>query len=54
VFVSSAADRAVTAVITAEPGRTLRDPFSREAIAVADGRAKIALPRRGVRMLLVE
>jgi beta-galactosidase len=54
VFVSSAADRAVTAVITAEPGRTLRDPFTREAIAVADGRAKIALPRRGVRMLLVE
>jgi beta-galactosidase len=54
VFVSSAADRAVTAVITAEPGRTLRDPFSREAIAVADGRARIALPRRGVRMLIVE
>ena len=53
VFVSSDADKATTAVLLAE-GSALRDPFTQERIAIAAGRATIALPPRGVRMLIVE
>jgi hypothetical protein len=37
-----------------DTARALRDPFNHERIALADGRATIALAARGVRMLIVE
>lgn len=55
VFVASDAPRPVSAVLLVDDtARALRDPFSHERIALADGRATIALPPRGVRMLVVE
>ncbi|HEX3762495.1 MAG TPA: beta-galactosidase [Kofleriaceae bacterium] len=55
VFVASDAPRPVSAVLLVDDtARALRDPFSHERIALADGRATIALPARGVRMLVVE
>ena len=55
VFVASDLARPVTAVLLVDDAaRALRDPFSHERIALADGRAQIALPPRGVRMLVVE
>jgi beta-galactosidase len=55
VFVASDQDRPASAVLrVGDSTRSLRDPFSRERIALADGRATIALAPRGVRMLIVE
>ncbi len=55
VFVASDAARAASAVLLAGEGaRQLRDPFTSERIRVGGGRATIALPPRGVRMLVVE
>lgn len=55
VFVASDAAKPVTAVLLVdESTRTLRDPFSHERIAIDTGKAAIALPARGVRMLIVE
>jgi len=55
VFVVSDAPKPATAVLLADAhARTLRDPFSNERLRIADGRASIALPARGVRMLIVE
>jgi beta-galactosidase len=55
VFVASDADRAVTAVLLAGDGATaVRDPLTKEVLRVADHRIAIALPPRGVRMLIVE
>nr|MDQ3365704.1 hypothetical protein [Myxococcota bacterium] len=55
VFVVSDAAKPVTAVLlTDEHARQLRDPFSSERVQVANGKASIVLPTRGVRMLLVE
>jgi len=55
VFVASDLAKPVAAVLLVdEATRTLRDPFSHERIAVAGGKATIALPARGVRMLVVE
>jgi hypothetical protein len=55
VFVTSDAPRPANAVLlVGEATRALRDPFARERIAVAGGRATIALGGRGVRMLIVE
>jgi beta-galactosidase len=52
VFVVSDADRATTAVLLAH-GRSLRDPLASETIEIVDGRASIAMPPRGARMLIV-
>ncbi|HEY6175515.1 MAG TPA: hypothetical protein VIX73_13750, partial [Kofleriaceae bacterium] len=55
VFVASDLARATTAVLLVDDDtRALRDPFSSERIALAGGRASIALPPRGIRMLVVE
>jgi beta-galactosidase len=55
VFVASDLERPATAVLLVdETARALRDPFSHERIVAADGRAMIALPPRGVRMLVVD
>jgi hypothetical protein len=55
VFVTSDAAKPAHAVLLVdETARTLRDPFSHERIVVAGGRATIALPAGGVRMLVVE
>src|SRR5262249_11710356 len=55
VFVASDLARPASAVLLVDPAaRALRDPFSHERIALAGGRATIALPSRGVRMLIVE
>jgi hypothetical protein len=55
VFVASDADRAASAVLLAGEGaRQLRDPFTSERIRIAGGRATVAVPPRGVRMLVVE
>jgi len=53
VFVLSDADRAASAVLLCGEASRLRDPFSHETIAVTAGKATIALPPRGVRMLIV-
>lgn len=55
VFVASDAARPSQAVLLVDDAtRTLRDPFSHERLAVAGGRATIAVPARGIRMLVVE
>lgn len=55
VFVASDLAAPATAVLLVDAEtRALRDPFSHERIVLADGRASIALPPRGVRMLVVE
>ncbi|HMG21313.1 MAG TPA: hypothetical protein VK607_08360, partial [Kofleriaceae bacterium] len=55
VFIASDLPRAATGVLLVDATvRALRDPFSHERIALADGRASIGLPPRGVRMLIVE
>jgi beta-galactosidase len=55
VFVASDLAKPATAVLrVGGAAHTLRDPFSHERIPVDDGRAAIALPPRGVRMLVVE
>jgi beta-galactosidase len=53
VFVTSDAPKATIAVLLCE-ATALRDPFTNERIAIVAGRASIALPPRGVRMLLVD
>ena len=55
VFVASDAAKPATAVLLVDDtARALRDPFSHERLPVVAGRATIALPARGVRMLVVE
>src|SRR5262249_50604413 len=55
VFVASDLTKPATAVLLVdEATRTLRDPFSHERIVAADGKATIALPAGGIRMLVVE
>jgi beta-galactosidase len=55
VFVASDLARPASAVLLVDDtARALRDPFSHERIALADGRATIALAPHGVRMLIVE
>jgi beta-galactosidase len=55
VFVASDLTRSTSAVLLVDDTvRALRDPFNHERIALADGRATIALAARGVRMLIVE
>jgi beta-galactosidase len=55
VFVLSDAARATNAVVLAdEHAAVLRDPFTRERMRVVAGRATIAMPARGVRMLVVD
>ncbi|MCW5801337.1 MAG: hypothetical protein KIT31_02915 [Deltaproteobacteria bacterium] len=55
VFVASDTDRAVQATLLTGDGATaLRDPFTGERIRIAAGKATVALPARGVRMLVVE
>ena len=53
VFVTSDAAKPTTAVLLAD-GTALRDPFTSERIAITAGRASIAMPARGVRLLIVE
>ena len=53
VFVVSDAPKGVTAVLLADAATTkLRDPFTREQLPVVGGKITVALPPRGVRMLL--
>ncbi len=52
VFVTSDAPKPVTAVMFAD-GSALRDAISGEHLAVANGKASIAMPARGVRMFVV-
>ncbi len=52
VFLVSDAPRAVSATLFAD-GASLRDPLGTETFKIADGRATIPMPARGVRMLLV-
>ncbi len=55
VFVVSDADRPVTATLLAsETAAVLRDPLARETLRVDGGKVSVALPARGVRMLIVE
>ncbi len=55
VFVTSDAAKPASAVLLAgERARELRDPFTSERIRIAGGRAAVAVPPRGVRMLIVE
>jgi beta-galactosidase len=55
VFVASDAVRPASAILLVDDTtRALRDPFSHERIALAEGRATIALAARGIRMLLVD
>jgi len=53
VFVVSDSPRAVTAVLVTGDATALRDPFTNERPRITDGKASIAMPVRGVRMLVV-
>lgn len=54
VFVVSDAAKATNAVLLVdEHTKTLSDPLSKDAVRISDGRATIAMPARGVRMLVV-
>jgi beta-galactosidase len=53
-FVVSDAPKATSAVLLVdEHTKTLSDPLSKDAFRVSDGRLTIAMPARGVRMLVV-
>jgi hypothetical protein len=52
--VSDAAKPASAVLLTGERARQLRDPFTAERIGIDGGRATVAVPPRGVRMLIVE
>jgi beta-galactosidase len=55
VFVVSDADKPVTAVVLAGEGATrVRDPLANETLPADGGKLSIAMPARGVRMLIVE
>jgi beta-galactosidase len=55
VFVTSDGDRPATALLLADDrARSLRDAITGEQLAITSGRASIAMPPRGVRMLIVE
>ncbi|HEY5920676.1 MAG TPA: hypothetical protein VIV11_03355, partial [Kofleriaceae bacterium] len=55
VFVVSDAAKPVTAVVLAsEAAKTLRDPLANETLRVEGGKLSVALPPRGVRMLIVD
>lgn len=54
VFVINDAPRATTAVLLAGDATAVRDPLSREHLAVRGGKVSVPLPARGVRMLIVE
>ena len=51
VFACNDCPRAVTAVLFAD-GAALRDPFTNERIKIVSGKATIAMPPHGIRMLL--
>ena len=54
VFAVSDADKPTTAVILAnETAKSVRDPLANEVFRVDDGRIRVALGPRGVRMLVV-
>ncbi|GEM_PF-1323629 len=54
VFVVSDAPKATSAVLLVDDhAKTLSDPLSKDAVRISDGRATIAMPPRGVRMLVV-
>jgi beta-galactosidase len=55
VFVVSDADKPVTAVVLAGAAATaLRDPLANETLPVDGGKVSVALPPRGVRMLIAQ
>jgi hypothetical protein len=55
VFLVSDAAKPVTAVLlVAETATSLRDPFTSETLRPQDGKLSVAMPPRGVRMLIVE
>jgi len=54
VFVVSDTDKPTTAVIlVSETAKSLRDPLANEVLPVDDGRVRVAVGARGVRMLVV-
>ncbi|HEY4058072.1 MAG TPA: alpha-amylase family protein [Kofleriaceae bacterium] len=53
VIVVNDSAKAVSAALLAE-GRALRDPLSKETVAIADGRAILSVAPYGVRFLIVE
>ena len=54
VFVVSDAPKATSAVLLVDDrSQSLSDPLSRDAFRVTGGRVTIAMPPRGVRMLVV-
>jgi beta-galactosidase len=55
VFVVSDAEKPVTAsLLASETATTLRDPLANETLRVQGGKLAVALPPRGVRMLIVD
>ena len=55
VFVVSDAEKPVTAtVLASEAATTLRDPLAHETLRAAGGKLAVAMPPRGVRMLIVD
>jgi beta-galactosidase len=54
VFVVSDAPKHVTAVVLAGDATSVRDPLAGETLRIEDGRINVAMPARGVRMLIVE
>ena len=55
VFVVSDADKPVTAIVLAGEGaNALRDPLANETLSADGGKLSIAMPARGVRMLIVD
>jgi len=53
VFVVSDAAKPVTAVVLAGDVTSVRDPLANEVLPIDDGRVRVAMPARGVRMLVV-
>jgi beta-galactosidase len=53
LFVISDAERAVTAILLAESGATLRDAVTGETLRAADGRIHVPMTARGVRMFSI-
>jgi beta-galactosidase len=54
VFVCSRGDHAETAELIAPDGAVLRDPFTGETLTAGNGRVRVRVPDRGVRLLIVE
>jgi beta-galactosidase len=54
VFVCSRGNTSETAELIAPEGAAVRDPFTGETLTAGNGRIRVRVPERGVRMLIVE